>query len=219
MTWLGKSFPFAIHGFDVAIHGSILKISQYPLVFKISHNGRIHEKTLPLFSRLAKMALTETYDNSGHFDVVFSLFVWLAFVPTCTTPCLLFIWFLSRWVYMKSPRLYFLRRKLPRLHFPTPEFGGHTTKEVYANRTETRGVLTCFGCEIKTFWYFIKVDQCSAISMESARRDLLKGMAEHRATLKNNQNTQHSLIFLDRPMFSHINGKLSPRPFEWYGLT
>ena len=29
------------------------------------------------------------------------------------------------------------------------------------------------------------------------------------------------VIFLHRPcsLFSHINGKLSPRPFEWYGWT
>ena len=27
------------------------------------------------------------------------------------------------------------------------------------------------------------------------------------------------VIFQDRPMFSHINEKLSPRPFEWYGWT
>jgi len=28
-----------------------------------------------------------------------------------------------------------------------------------------------------------------------------------------------TLIFEDRPTLSHINGKLSPRPFEWYGWT
>jgi len=38
--------------------------------------------------------------------------------------------------------------------------------------------------------------------------------AEHGSILKNNQNTHYSLIFQDRPMFSLINGKLSPRPFE-----
>jgi len=37
--------------------------------------------------------------------------------------------------------------------------------------------------------------------------------------LKNNQNMHLSLSFQDRPMFSHVNGKLSPRPFESYGLT
>ena len=50
--------------------------------------------------------------------------------------------------------------------------------------------------------------------MESSRPDLLNDMAEHRSTLRNNQNTHYSLIFQDKLMFSHINGKLSLRPFE-----
>jgi len=50
--------------------------------------------------------------------------------------------------------------------------------------------------------------------MESSRRVLLNDMAEHLSILKNNQNTLYSLIFQDRYMFSYINGKLSPRPFE-----
>jgi len=53
--------------------------------------------------------------------------------------------------------------------------------------------------------------------MESSRRDLVNDMAEHRPILKNNQNTHYSLVFQDRPMFSHIIEKLSPRPFESYG--
>jgi len=61
-----------------------------------------------------------------------------------------------------------------------------------------------------------KIDLCSATSMESSRRDLLSDMAEHGFILKNNQTTHCFPIFQDRPMFSHINGKLSPRPFEWY---
>jgi len=52
--------------------------------------------------------------------------------------------------------------------------------------------------------------------MESSRRAFLNDMAEHRPILRNNQNTHHSLIIRDTPMFSHINGKLSPRPFEWW---
>ena len=43
--------------------------------------------------------------------------------------------------------------------------------------------------------------------MESSRRDLCNGMAEHTPILKNNQNTHCSLIFQDRPIFSHINQK------------
>jgi len=50
--------------------------------------------------------------------------------------------------------------------------------------------------------------------MESSRRDLLNDVAEHKSILKNNQNTLYSLIFKDRPMVSHINGQLSPTPFE-----
>jgi len=50
--------------------------------------------------------------------------------------------------------------------------------------------------------------------MESSRQDLLNDMAEHMPILKYNQNTHYSLIFQDKPMFSNINGKLSPRPFE-----
>jgi len=50
--------------------------------------------------------------------------------------------------------------------------------------------------------------------MESPRRDLLNDIAELRAIFKNNQNTLNSLIFQNRPMFSHINGKLSPKSFE-----
>jgi len=38
--------------------------------------------------------------------------------------------------------------------------------------------------------------------MESSRRDLLNDMAEHRPILKYNQNTNYSLVFQDRPMFS-----------------
>jgi len=64
----------------------------------------------------------------------------------------------------------------------------------------------------------LKIDVCSATSMESSRRGLLKNMAERRSILKNNQNKLFFLSFEDRHMFSHINEKLSPRPFEKYGL-
>jgi len=50
--------------------------------------------------------------------------------------------------------------------------------------------------------------------MKSSRRDLLIDMAEHKPILKNNQNKHYFLIFQDTPMFSHINGKLSPRPLK-----
>jgi len=49
--------------------------------------------------------------------------------------------------------------------------------------------------------------------MESSRRDVLNDMTEHRSILKNYQSTHYSVTFEDRPLFSHINEKLSPRPF------
>jgi len=56
--------------------------------------------------------------------------------------------------------------------------------------------------------------------MESSHRDLLNDMAEHWYISKNNQNTHYYFIFQGRPIFSHINGKLSPRPFHpRFGLT
>jgi len=71
--------------------------------------------------------------------------------------------------------------------------------------------------EIQPTPLFFKIDQCSATSIESSRRVLSNDMAEHRSILKNNQNTTYFLIFQDWPMFSHINRKLSPSPFKWYG--
>jgi len=47
--------------------------------------------------------------------------------------------------------------------------------------------------------------------MEPSRRDLSNDMAEHKSILKNYQNAHLSIIFQDRPMLSHIDGKLSPR--------
>ncbi|BET01936.1 Hypothetical protein NTJ_14754 [Nesidiocoris tenuis] len=46
--------------------------------------------------RVAKLALTETYDNSGHFDITYMMFVWMAFLPTTTTPALYAAWRMSR---------------------------------------------------------------------------------------------------------------------------
>ncbi|XP_050543724.1 prolactin-releasing peptide receptor isoform X1 [Daktulosphaira vitifoliae] len=42
--------------------------------------------------RLAKLEVAETYENSRHFDLTFMIFVWLAFVPTVTTPLLFVAW-------------------------------------------------------------------------------------------------------------------------------
>ncbi|CAG9824078.1 unnamed protein product [Phaedon cochleariae] len=45
--------------------------------------------------RLARLALIETYDNSGHFDVTYAIFVWIAFAPTCATPMMFAAWQMS----------------------------------------------------------------------------------------------------------------------------
>ncbi|KAG5881035.1 hypothetical protein JTB14_000859 [Gonioctena quinquepunctata] len=42
--------------------------------------------------RLARLALIETYDNSGLLDIIFAVFVWIAFLPTCSTPMLFAVW-------------------------------------------------------------------------------------------------------------------------------
>ncbi|KAK0161468.1 hypothetical protein PV327_009935 [Microctonus hyperodae] len=46
--------------------------------------------------RLAKLALVETYENSGHFDITYTMFVWLGFSSTVTTPFLYASWQMSR---------------------------------------------------------------------------------------------------------------------------
>ncbi|XP_045466251.1 probable G-protein coupled receptor 83 [Harmonia axyridis] len=45
--------------------------------------------------RLARFALVETYDNSGILDMVYTIFVWIAFAPVCITPLIHLIWQLS----------------------------------------------------------------------------------------------------------------------------
>jgi len=95
-----------------------------------------------------------------------------------------------------------------------------STKDV--NPPVSGSAIPVLGEKIKrgyVFWLFFELDLCSATSMESSHRDLLNDAAEHRSILKTDQNTHNSLIFQDRPMFNHINGKLSPRPFKWYGWT
>lgn len=47
--------------------------------------------------RLARLVLEETYDNSGHFDLTFLMFVWMAFLPTVINPWIYATWVLSRW--------------------------------------------------------------------------------------------------------------------------
>ncbi|XP_037779448.1 5-hydroxytryptamine receptor 1D-like [Penaeus monodon] len=46
--------------------------------------------------RMVKNMVLETYDNSGLFDITFISFVWMAFLPTVTTPAVFALWRMSR---------------------------------------------------------------------------------------------------------------------------
>ena len=46
--------------------------------------------------RLARLVLEETYDNSGHFDLTFLMFVWIAYLPTVVNPWIYATWILPR---------------------------------------------------------------------------------------------------------------------------
>ncbi|XP_066947795.1 LOW QUALITY PROTEIN: orexin/Hypocretin receptor type 1-like [Macrobrachium rosenbergii] len=46
--------------------------------------------------RLVKNMVLETYHNTGHFDVTFISFVWVAFLPTVTTPAIFALWKMPR---------------------------------------------------------------------------------------------------------------------------
>ena len=47
------------------------------------------------FSRIVKHAVNETYENSGHFDIMFVLFVWIAFLPSVISPVLMTLWLMA----------------------------------------------------------------------------------------------------------------------------
>ncbi|XP_046745662.1 neuropeptide Y receptor type 2 [Diprion similis] len=65
--------------------------------------------------RLAKLALVETYENSGHFDITFTMFVWVAFVPIVTTPGFYASWQMSRPAKERLRGYFrFSNRRLPR---------------------------------------------------------------------------------------------------------
>ena len=63
-------------------------------------------------------------------------------------------------------------------------------------------------------WLIFRIGLCSVTSMGSSCQDLLNFVAEHRSSLKNNQNMHLSLIFKDIHLFSRIIGNLSPRSFK-----
>jgi len=46
----------------------------------------------------------------------------------------------------------------------------------------------------QVFWSFLKIDRCSATSMESSRRDVFNDMVGHSAILKNVQNTYYPVL-------------------------
>lgn len=52
--------------------------------------------------RLVKNMVMETYDNSGHFDITFITFVWIAFLPTVTTPALFAAWKMNRYESLRQ---------------------------------------------------------------------------------------------------------------------
>ncbi|KAG8312796.1 hypothetical protein J6590_015980 [Homalodisca vitripennis] len=59
--------------------------------------------------RLAKTSVLESHDNSGHFDILYSVFVLLAFVPTVASPLTFLYWFMegtgrSNFQHRLSPR-------------------------------------------------------------------------------------------------------------------
>lgn len=77
-----------------------VNLSDFELVQNALSHGHVVPRLIvsPLFFRVAKMALAETYENSGHYDITYTLFVWIAFLPTCTTPGLFASWRMSRLV-------------------------------------------------------------------------------------------------------------------------
>uniref|UniRef100_A0A6P7GEK3 Uncharacterized protein LOC114341413 n=1 Tax=Diabrotica virgifera virgifera TaxID=50390 RepID=A0A6P7GEK3_DIAVI len=46
--------------------------------------------------KVARLSIKETYANIAVFDVLYLIVVWIAFLPTCTTPLLFILWKLTR---------------------------------------------------------------------------------------------------------------------------
>jgi len=69
-----------------------------------------------------------------------------------------------------------------------PLYNSLRPAELSKNKTTVSGNATSFGRGTKTGFlrtYFLKIGQCSVISMESYRQDLLNYMAAHGSILKN----------------------------------
>uniref|UniRef100_A0A336MGV2 CSON015238 protein n=2 Tax=Culicoides sonorensis TaxID=179676 RepID=A0A336MGV2_CULSO len=72
--------------------------------------------TCPLMIlRLAKMVLTETYENTSHFDLTYLMFVWIAFLPAAINP----------WIYGSLV----LPRPIRDRFFSYFQFGSHNRKQ------------------------------------------------------------------------------------------
>ncbi|XP_044757436.1 alpha-1B adrenergic receptor [Coccinella septempunctata] len=66
------------------------KRNQGYLVFTVSVYGICMCPIMVL--RLVRFYLVETYDSSGIIDVVYTVFVWIAFAPVCITPLVHIVW-------------------------------------------------------------------------------------------------------------------------------
>lgn len=76
--------------------------------------------------RLAKLALVETYENSAHFDITFTMFVWVAFMPVVTTPGFYASWQMSRFVWLSfCVSLLKKKMKVSGANFPPLTHIGH----------------------------------------------------------------------------------------------
>lgn len=45
--------------------------------------------------RFARQQMDETYDNSSHFDLIYLMLVWMAFLPTIICPIIYSMWIIS----------------------------------------------------------------------------------------------------------------------------
>jgi len=64
------------------------------------------------------------------------------------------------------------------------------------------------------FWLFFKMELCLATSFKRSRRELSIDVAVHSSFLKSKGAMRILDIFQDRPMFNHINQKVSARAFH-----
>lgn len=68
--------------------------TQKILVFMISAYGILIFPLMVL--RVARLSMDDTYENSAKLDIIFLVSVWIAFLPTFTTPLAFASWQMSR---------------------------------------------------------------------------------------------------------------------------